>query len=214
MPIDAKPLLPWGLLLGLAVGISGCGGSGNSSGIADAPPPTAPPGPVSTIRFAPSPQNVSSPIAPAVVVDGNGDGWLETVGTLNDGAGNLLPVSPSSMGLDGLLVDGRPDDLRVADFNGDGSPDLIAQGYSSTDVDTRALLYFNDGSGHFQEDPASPTSIFAGAVRVWSSPTSTTTAMWTSSFPITILNRAPTRSAPTRPRPICCSTMGPDIFAR
>jgi len=164
MPISTKSVLGPGLLLCLAAAISGCGSSVSGTvPVGSAPggglPPTAP---GSTIRLTPAVQNVSTPVAPAVVADLNGDGWLETVGTANDGAGNLLPVDPSTEGLDGLLIDGRPDDLRVADFNGDGSPDLIAQGYSSTDVDTRALLYFDDGTGHFQEGPAFAAFDFRG----------------------------------------------------
>src|SRR5437667_1691047 len=105
-----------------------------------------------TITFIPSSQPVSSSFASVSVVDINGDGWLETLGTLNDKSGNLISLLPSDIGLDEIFVPGRPNDIRVADFNGDGCPDLIIEGYSSTHDDTRALLYFNDCDGRFKQD--------------------------------------------------------------
>jgi hypothetical protein len=105
------------------------------------------------ISFTPATQGGPSPFTSPILVDVNGDGWLETLGTQNDGAGNLLPLTTSGMGVADLFVTGRPNDLRVADFNGDGCPDFVAEGYSSTNTDTRALLYFNDGTGFFNEDP-------------------------------------------------------------
>src|SRR6516162_4517187 len=105
------------------------------------------------ISFTPATQGGPSPFTSPILVDVNGDGWLETLGTQNDGAGNLLPLTTSGMGVADLFVTGRPNDLRVADFNGDGCPDFVAEVYSSTNTDTRALLYFNDGTGFFNEDP-------------------------------------------------------------
>jgi hypothetical protein len=129
------------------------------------------------ISFA-APQSISI-FYNAVIGDINSDGWLEPFGSLNDTHGNLapFPIRPpfsdsfSSMGLPNcktpfdpagclaitLSTGNRPNDLRLADLNGDGCPDLVVQGYSDTSDDTRALLYLNDGTGHFQQDPVFPS---------------------------------------------------------
>jgi hypothetical protein len=111
--------------------------------------------------FEPGPIDVGagSPMfAPAVIGDVNGDGWLEPVGMLNAGNGQLTIVTPQSMGIEDLFSSTRPQDLRLADLNGDGCEDLVAQGYSAhsetVNVESRALLYFNDGKGSFLSDPS------------------------------------------------------------
>jgi len=62
------------------------------------------------------------------------------------------------MGIADLFSESRPDDVRVGDLDGDRCPDLVVQGYSaysaSAAPDSRALLYFNDGTGKFVEDPS------------------------------------------------------------
>src|SRR4051794_25217944 len=77
---------------------------------------------------------------PAVVTDVNGDGWLEALGTVNDGKGNLSIRTEQDLGLTGLFTSDarggvRPSDARMADFNGDGCPDLVAQGYGAASLD-------------------------------------------------------------------------------
>jgi hypothetical protein len=100
----------------------------------------------------------SLPYWQTVIGDANGDGFIEPFGTINDGAGNLSAVAPASVGLGDLLTLTRPNDFRVADLNGDGCEDLVVEGYSAhasaSAPDDRALLYFNDGTGRFVEDPA------------------------------------------------------------
>jgi len=123
---------------------------------------------IPSINFVLAKPQPASSFFNVTVGDVNGDGWLESFGGLNDTAGNLQLFPKSSMGLLDCLspfvpanclaintTTGTrlPNDVRLADFNGDGCPDLIAQGYSSTSDDTRALLYFNDGTGRFKQDP-------------------------------------------------------------
>jgi len=109
------------------------------------------PGPIS---FAASPLVFGQP----VIGDVNGDGWLEPFGTINDGTGRLAALTPQSIGVADVLSDVRPNDFRVADLDGDGCPDMVAQGYAAysatTNSDSRALLYLNDGTGKFTEDPS------------------------------------------------------------
>ncbi len=108
--------------------------------------------------FQPGPIDFAAPLAfwQPFIGDVNGDGWLEPLGTLNDGHGELTTLSFQSMGIESLFSDTRPNDVRLADLNGDNCPDLVAQGYSaysvSPNVDSRALLFFNDGNGQFTED--------------------------------------------------------------
>ncbi|HTI40869.1 MAG TPA: FG-GAP-like repeat-containing protein [Vicinamibacterales bacterium] len=94
--------------------------------------------------------------AQAVFADFDGNGWYEPFGTVNDGSGRLTVLSIGSMGLNELLSAVRPNDLRAADLDGDGCPDIVAQGYSayspSPNIDSRAMLYFNNGAGTFTAD--------------------------------------------------------------
>jgi hypothetical protein len=106
------------------------------------------------ISFVAAPLTFAQPI----IGDVNGDGWLEPFGTINDGGGVLTVLDTSDLGLQDLFSDARPNDFRIADLDGDGCADIVAQGYSAfsaaTNVDSRALLYFGDGAGHFTQDVA------------------------------------------------------------
>lgn len=88
------------------------------------------------------------------IADLNGDGFLDVLGTFNDGDNNLVAVASTTMGLQNLFSPGRVQrDNRIADFNGDGYPDLIANTYSAIDAtDSVAMLFLNNGDGTFTED--------------------------------------------------------------
>ena len=104
------------------------------------------------------------------VADLNGDGFIEALGTFNDGNGNLSTASYTTMGLSGLFVTGRRNrDCRIADFNSDGYQDIVCNTYSAEEVytssdptcqlnantyssDSVAKLYFNNGYGIFTEN--------------------------------------------------------------
>ena len=122
----------------------------------------------SPINFVTGPISLAAsfPFAQPVIGDFDGDGWLEPFGTINDGTGRLAVRTLTSMGVDDMLSPVRPDDFRVADLDGDGCPDLVAQGYSAysqtTNLDARALLYFNNGTGTFTADAAFASRNFNG----------------------------------------------------
>lgn len=133
-----------------------------------------------------SPVTVDTPILPIgfngsvipynfympAVGDLNNDGFIEALGTLNDGNGNLVTASAASMGIGKLFTPGRVHrDCRIADFNGDNLPDIICNTYSAAEDYTNpdplcqswktsyntnsvALLFLNNGNGTFREDPA------------------------------------------------------------
>ena len=93
------------------------------------------------------------------VADINGDDLPELLGTINQGDGQLKELDSATIGLNGLF---RGEggfrvnrDVRLADLDNDGDPDLITNGYSEIDdPNTEALLFWNDGSGFFTEDTA------------------------------------------------------------
>ena len=87
--------------------------------------------------------------------DLNGDGCVDVLGGINDGTGRLLYRSADQMGL-GKLFDGRAArDNRIADFNNDGIPDLVANTYSPVDTAAPgALLFDGVGDGSFIENSA------------------------------------------------------------
>ena len=108
-----------------------------------------------------------------VLADLNNDGFIEALGTFNDGAGNLVTASVSSMGLERLFVTGRINrTCAAADFNGDGLPDIVCNVFSAYEPQTYtysdpvcemmaestpyspasvAMLFFNNGDGTFTE---------------------------------------------------------------
>jgi hypothetical protein len=75
------------------------------------------------------------------------------VGTANDGSGNLIELDFMQIGLYSIEVYPRiPYDIRAADFNGDGIPDVISSVYSPTNVASWAYLYFGNTDGTFTQD--------------------------------------------------------------
>lgn len=107
------------------------------------------------------------------VADFNNDNLIEPMGTFNDGNGNLLPFSGTSMGLSRLFTPGRIHrTCSMADFNGDRLPDLVCnvfsmhEPYTGSDPICRmmsastpyspnsvAMLFFNNGDATFTESP-------------------------------------------------------------
>lgn len=88
------------------------------------------------------------------IADLNNDERKEALGTINQGNGVLEVIAPAANGLDGLFAAGRVQrDARLADFNGDGNIDVLANTYSSIDqLNSSAKLYFGNGNGMFVED--------------------------------------------------------------
>jgi hypothetical protein len=86
--------------------------------------------------------------------DVDGDGLLEVLGSWNDGSGSFLPESALAIGLEPVFADGRvPRDTRLADLDGDGDLDVVANTYAPIDDQaSRAQLYWNDGTGFFERD--------------------------------------------------------------
>lgn len=107
------------------------------------------------------------------VGDFNNDGLTEPLGTYNDGNGNLIPLSLTSMGLSKLIAPGRIHrTCATADFDGDMLPDLVCnvfsmhEPYTGSDETCQmmaastpyapnsvAMLFFNNGNGTFTENP-------------------------------------------------------------
>ncbi|MDR7420171.1 MAG: VCBS repeat-containing protein [Armatimonadota bacterium] len=91
------------------------------------------------------------------VADVDGDGDVEPFGTLNQ-SGVLVPQDPAGMGLSSILTEAQilvNRDNRVADFTGDGIPDVVTTVYTSLDnAAVRAHLFVGLGDGTFAEDPA------------------------------------------------------------
>lgn len=72
----------------------------------------------------------------------------------NDGNGNLTVANLSGIGLGGIYAAPRAAyDIRSADFNGDGIPDVISTVYSPTSVTSTAWLFLGNASGVYQQDP-------------------------------------------------------------
>jgi len=103
-----------------------------------------------------TPVDLSGGWVPAVA-DVDGDGDVEPFGTLNQ-AGVLVPQDPAAMGLTSILTEAHilvNRDNRVADFTGDGIPDVVTTVYTSLDnTAVRAHLFVGRGDGTFVEDPA------------------------------------------------------------
>lgn len=90
----------------------------------------------------------------ATVADVNNDGWYEPLGFVNDGGGNLSYKYDGDIGLWELFVSPRENrDNRVADFNGDGFVDLLANTYSDYDnTGSKGLFFWGNGTGAFSKD--------------------------------------------------------------
>lgn len=100
-------------------------------------------------------------VGPMTIADVNGDGCADILGAYGDCHGNFSVFTESSIGLGALRANGREwRDLRFADFNGDGIPDVIANVYScdapecgGNDTNSQILLFLGNGDGTFTEDP-------------------------------------------------------------
>jgi hypothetical protein len=134
------------LIVGSLV-LGGCGsGAGATGPTADLSPPSTPP---VEAHFA----FVRHPI-PGVY-------WASTfayptppyvIGTANDN-GILTALNLTTMGVyDSFIYPRVPYDVRVADFDGDGDPDVISSVYTPTTVDSWAYLYFGNAQGIFTRD--------------------------------------------------------------
>lgn len=106
-----------------------------------------------TLRFDFRARPIPTELTPAVV-DMNRDGWLEAFGTLNNASGQLRWQDLASLGLQKLTANERANrSIAVADFNGDGLPDLISNTYACNgDTHSQALLFINNGDATFSED--------------------------------------------------------------
>jgi FG-GAP-like repeat/RTX calcium-binding nonapeptide repeat (4 copies) len=107
----------------------------------------------SSLSFANTPTN--SDLTSIGVGDLNGDGLLDTGNSWQNSDGTFTTVSLTSMGLDLIYDAGRFNKwTSVADIDSDGDLDLLAVPYDQTHTgqgQNRALLYLNDGTGHFTE---------------------------------------------------------------
>ncbi|MDO8444901.1 MAG: VCBS repeat-containing protein [Deltaproteobacteria bacterium] len=136
-----------------------CSGGGNGEDSENTAPPS--------ISF--EGETISYDWYTPVIVDINNDGYLEALGTINDGSGSLTAVPYTTLGLSSLFADGRVNrDCRVADFNGDGYPDIVCNTYSPSEAystisagcngdynpESKARLFFNNGDGTFTESDA------------------------------------------------------------
>ena len=99
------------------------------------------------------------------VGDFNGDGFLDLIATntfnvgsepgsmtvlLGKGDGTFTPTSNSP-----VAVGGGPDSIAVADFNGDGAPDLAIDNFDANNV----TILLGNGNGTFTEATNSPISV-------------------------------------------------------
>jgi hypothetical protein len=87
--------------------------------------------------------------------DVNHDGCIEVLGTLNDCEGNLMVFNDADIGLETLTQDSRNyRDARLADFNGDGTLDVVSNSYNIFGPDApQAQLHIGNGDGTFTLDP-------------------------------------------------------------
>jgi hypothetical protein len=135
------------VVVGLALG--SCGhGSSNSSSSADFNPALA-------SAAAAAPFSFQSYPLPGVYGAASIDYRTPAhpVGASNDGHGNLTAIDLKAVGLFPIYVWPRvPYDIRSADFNGDGIPDVISTVYSPTSVDSWTYLYFGNADGTFTQD--------------------------------------------------------------
>ncbi|WP_201493296.1 FG-GAP-like repeat-containing protein, partial [Rubrivivax sp. A210] len=95
--------------------------------------------------------DTTSCLLPAAA-DLDGDGRLDLLGSLQANDGSWQTPALADFGLEALQTDRVHRDNRLADFDNDGDLDLVANTYSpSRPEDGNALLFSNDGSGHFTE---------------------------------------------------------------
>jgi hypothetical protein len=92
----------------------------------------------------------------SAVGDIDSDGFIEPLGTRNDGFGNLTPISPAGLETLTSSLDGEhaERDTRLADFEDHGFLDIISNTYDCVDPlnqDDIARLYKNNGDGTFTE---------------------------------------------------------------
>jgi hypothetical protein len=122
----------------------------------------APPSPLKFQgRFLPVPfaVNVGELLDPLHIGDPSRAGRQSLLGAPNDLSGALTVLSSdwkalaTSLGLDGLFGTRVPRSTIVADFNGDGIPDVIANTYTSAaDASSPILLYLGQPDGTYVED--------------------------------------------------------------
>jgi hypothetical protein len=88
------------------------------------------------------------------VGDADQDGCVEIIGTRNDCAGNLQAMDDDEIGLETLTANGRNyRDARLADFDGDGIPDLVSNSYNPFGPDAPvAQLHRGMPDGRFRLD--------------------------------------------------------------
>ncbi|MBS0579573.1 MAG: VCBS repeat-containing protein [Proteobacteria bacterium] len=135
-------------VIGSALVLSGCGGGGNGAAgqpISD----------TKTIEAQPSFAFVARPklvgLAGTIAIAYGSP--PAQIGTINDGKGNLSVLDYNTMGISPIFVWPRvPYDIRVADFNGDGIPDIISDVYSPTNVESQAMLFFGNGDNTYRQD--------------------------------------------------------------
>lgn len=88
--------------------------------------------------------------------DYNGDGWKDLAMTGYDSSSQLhttiLKGGPglSFTPLQTSLIGAQAGEIKWGDFNGDGRPDLLLNGYTSGIIDSRIWIYQNMGNDSFQ----------------------------------------------------------------
>jgi hypothetical protein len=137
------------MVLGLCMALGGCGGGDGSSGTAMAPSTAAPVTPP-TLNFTFSARQLAGAHGTAAISYATPPYQL---GTINDGSGNLTTVDYQTLGIQSIVAWPRvPYDIRLADFNADGIPDLVSDVYSPTNVESAAMLFFGNANGTFTQD--------------------------------------------------------------
>jgi hypothetical protein len=135
--------------LGLVITVlmlGGCGGSGSSTSSASAIQPSQASVPGFSFVQHPipgafGPASFAYPTPPYLV------------GAANDGKGNLTQLDFTKIGLQPIVV--YPHlayDIRAADFNNDGFPDVISSVYSPTSIASYVYLFFGSATGTFTQD--------------------------------------------------------------
>jgi hypothetical protein len=142
-----RPQLPCARLLVMLLVLGGCSNGGGTADPVSYPGPNPGiTGPEITFARHPLPGLTGPPIVA-----------YETppylVGTANDGSGNLSVLNAITSGLESLYQPPRVAyGAATADFNGDGTPDLISSVYSPTNVESSAQMLFSSSTGQFSPD--------------------------------------------------------------